>query len=69
MREPTKKEMLHWFDAVMIFLADHGWKKNDKIAIAIRHALKDSMVVTKKKYDFSKNKEGITGDLLKRWIR
>ena len=40
-KEPTRKDMLKWFDGMCLFLAIHGWAKRDENAVAIRKLLKE----------------------------
>jgi len=42
-KEPTRKDMLDCFDGMCLFLAIHGWAKEDERAVAIRKLIEDEI--------------------------
>jgi len=40
-KEPTRKDMLKWFDGICVFLWVHGFTERDENAVAIRKLLKE----------------------------
>lgn len=63
MKEPSKEDLLKWFDEICIFLSIHGFTKRDERAVAIGKLIKNKPKVTKKEiFDFHGNLMTIVED-------
>ena len=51
MSKLSKKELLDCFDEMCMFLAIHGWTKEDERAVAIRKLIQDQPEVKEKNND------------------
>ena len=50
MSKPSKKDLLKYFDAMCLFLANHHWTERDERAVAIRELIKNQPLSVVKAY-------------------